>query len=98
MGFGEKIGDGMVVKGLATSPCCNNYVMPSTKSNHYSTFGFLDPEKNAKRETILSKITNKNPGPGEYISEVIERPKSHNVFYGKGNKLVDKKLFYLGRP
>ena len=67
MGFGEKLGDGMVVKGLAKSPNCNNYVMPSTQSKKYSTFGFLDPSKNAKKETIMSKIYNKNPGPGEYL-------------------------------
>lgn len=67
MGFGEKLGDGMNVKGLATSPNCNNYDMPTTKSKQYSTFGFADATKNAKRETIISKIHNKNPGPGEYI-------------------------------
>jgi len=98
MGYGEKIGDNMKVKGLATSPSCNNYDMPTTQSKQYSTFGRTDTSKNVKRETVTSKIYNKNPGPGEYIQDVIERPKSHNVFYGKGNKLVDKKLFYLGRP
>lgn len=98
MGFGQKLGDGMLVKGLATSPSFNNYDMPNTQSLRFSSFGHQDSKKNPKRETIISKIHNKNPGPGEYIHDVIERPKSHNVFYGKGNKLVDKKLFYLGRP
>lgn len=86
----------MVVRGLNSTPGAQKYSLPSTITPIQKTFG-LHRDKYIKAVIRGDKQADRgNPGPGQYISDVLERSVSRNSKCGSMG-FTNKEIPKVGR-
>jgi hypothetical protein len=68
----------MVVRGLNSTPGAQKYKLPSTITTIQKSFG---EHRDKYVKAVIRGDTQAdrgNPGPGQYLSEVLEKPISRN--------------------
>lgn len=82
MGYGPRIGREMIIRGLDRTPSSQKYSLPNTQPKMRKTFGIS--RDRLRKGVMCGRLAadQKVPGPGEYISDIIDLPKTYNTKHG----------------